>query len=211
MHSAGTRSAQQTIKLISTGTIQRQTYAKSHSKQGYHDARKAAWGDLFPHTPKGKQVERERGIRKLAKSTMLEADWQNVRAEGELDMDMNLDMQGWPTAELVPEMFGNELRGEGVEGAEVITWKSVVMSRGPAADERAEVEGTRLTGNGDTRLSKASDSTASGTSMGGKRGFSTSARVGSVHPPEQPRNSIRKSIRTRTATGTSPPLANRMR
>ncbi len=43
------------------------TYPKSHSKQGYHDARKAQWGDLFPFPPKGKAVERTRGVRKLTK------------------------------------------------------------------------------------------------------------------------------------------------
>ena len=49
------------------GHIQRLTYPKSHSKQGYHDARKAQWGDLFPFAPKGKEVVRTRGVRRLTK------------------------------------------------------------------------------------------------------------------------------------------------
>ncbi|KAJ2786924.1 37S ribosomal protein S22 [Coemansia interrupta] len=34
------------------GTVERWVYTKSHNKQAYRDARKASWGDLFPHKPK---------------------------------------------------------------------------------------------------------------------------------------------------------------
>ncbi|KAJ2719094.1 37S ribosomal protein S22 [Coemansia sp. Benny D115] len=34
------------------GNLERFVYTKAHSKQAYRDARKAHWGDLFPHTPK---------------------------------------------------------------------------------------------------------------------------------------------------------------
>lgn len=54
--------------LTISGNIQRLTYTKSHSKQSYHDARKSSWGDLFPHTSKGKPVIRTRGVRRLAKT-----------------------------------------------------------------------------------------------------------------------------------------------
>ncbi|WRT64791.1 3-methyl-2-oxobutanoate hydroxymethyltransferase [Kwoniella shivajii] len=50
------------------GNIQRLTYSKSHSKQGYHDARKSSWGDIFPHTPKATPVVRTRGVRRLNKT-----------------------------------------------------------------------------------------------------------------------------------------------
>ncbi|KAJ2716910.1 37S ribosomal protein S22 [Coemansia spiralis] len=33
------------------GQIERWTFTRSHSKQSYRDARKACWGDLFPHEP----------------------------------------------------------------------------------------------------------------------------------------------------------------
>nr|XP_019047204.1 3-methyl-2-oxobutanoate hydroxymethyltransferase [Kwoniella bestiolae CBS 10118]OCF26134.1 3-methyl-2-oxobutanoate hydroxymethyltransferase [Kwoniella bestiolae CBS 10118] len=49
------------------GNIQRLTFSKSHSKQGYHDARKSSWGDIFPHTPKATPVVRTRGVRRLSK------------------------------------------------------------------------------------------------------------------------------------------------
>jgi len=49
------------------GQIQRLTFPKSHSKQGFHDARKAQWGDIFPFAPKGKAIERTRGVRRLNK------------------------------------------------------------------------------------------------------------------------------------------------
>ena len=38
---------------------------KSQGKQEYYDARKSAWGDLFPHDPKNGEVIRQRGIRRL--------------------------------------------------------------------------------------------------------------------------------------------------
>ncbi|KAJ2847168.1 cell wall biogenesis and architecture protein, partial [Coemansia brasiliensis] len=34
------------------GKLERWTFTKTHDKQAYRDARKAFWGDLFPHEPK---------------------------------------------------------------------------------------------------------------------------------------------------------------
>ena len=34
------------------GVVERRIYTKSHNRQAYRDARKVAWGDLFPHEPK---------------------------------------------------------------------------------------------------------------------------------------------------------------
>ncbi|KAJ2665839.1 37S ribosomal protein S22 [Coemansia sp. RSA 1199] len=39
------------------GKIERWTFTKTHDKQAYRDARKASWGDLFPHLPKS-SIER---------------------------------------------------------------------------------------------------------------------------------------------------------
>ncbi|KZT55403.1 Rsm22-domain-containing protein [Calocera cornea HHB12733] len=50
-----------------SGTIERHTIPKSQGKQPYYDARKASWGDSFPHAPKINPVVRERGIRRLTK------------------------------------------------------------------------------------------------------------------------------------------------
>ena len=47
------------------GEIARIVIPKSQGKQAYYDARKSAWGDLFPHDPKNGEVIRERGIRRL--------------------------------------------------------------------------------------------------------------------------------------------------
>jgi ribosomal protein RSM22 (predicted rRNA methylase) len=41
-----------------TGQILRSTIPKSQGKQPYYDARKSAWGDLFPHEPKNKPQAR---------------------------------------------------------------------------------------------------------------------------------------------------------
>jgi len=38
----------------------RLTIPKSQGKQVYYDARKSAWGDIFPHSSKNKEVERYR-------------------------------------------------------------------------------------------------------------------------------------------------------
>lgn len=44
----------------SAGKIMRVTIPKSQGKQPYYDARKSAWGDIFPHPSKNKEVERYR-------------------------------------------------------------------------------------------------------------------------------------------------------
>lgn len=38
----------------------RLTFPRSQGKQVYYDARKSAWGDVFPHSPRNKEVERYR-------------------------------------------------------------------------------------------------------------------------------------------------------
>jgi ribosomal protein RSM22 (predicted rRNA methylase) len=40
------------------GKIMRMTIPKSQGKQAYYDARKSAWGDIFPHEPKNSPQER---------------------------------------------------------------------------------------------------------------------------------------------------------
>ncbi|KAI6153974.1 mitochondrial small ribosomal subunit Rsm22-domain-containing protein [Pisolithus tinctorius] len=40
------------------GKIMRLTIPRSQGKQAFYDARKSSWGDLFPHPPKNKPVER---------------------------------------------------------------------------------------------------------------------------------------------------------
>ncbi|KAH7886180.1 mitochondrial small ribosomal subunit Rsm22-domain-containing protein [Phlebopus sp. FC_14] len=40
------------------GKIMRLTVPKSQGKQAFYDARKSSWGDIFPHPPKNKPVER---------------------------------------------------------------------------------------------------------------------------------------------------------
>ncbi|KAF9225375.1 hypothetical protein BS17DRAFT_778516 [Gyrodon lividus] len=40
------------------GKIMRLTIPKSQGKQAFYDARKSSWGDIFPHSPKNKPIER---------------------------------------------------------------------------------------------------------------------------------------------------------
>jgi len=81
----------------STGAIVRQTVAKSHSKQAYHDARKVQWGDLFPHPSKGKETVRDRGIKRLNKIEPLEGA--QVAEDDDL-ADIAVE-EDWPVAKLV--------------------------------------------------------------------------------------------------------------
>lgn len=50
------------------GQIARIVIPKSQGKRDYYDARKAGWGDLFPHEPKNGEIIRARGIRRLEKN-----------------------------------------------------------------------------------------------------------------------------------------------
>jgi len=43
----------------SNGSLERIIIPKSQGKIQYRDARKSAWGDLFPHQPKNKPVRKE--------------------------------------------------------------------------------------------------------------------------------------------------------
>ncbi|KAJ2644782.1 37S ribosomal protein S22 [Coemansia sp. RSA 1694] len=73
-----------------SGKVERWTFTKTHSKQAYRDARKASWGDLFPHTPKSVAVrphfaaaaeslekEKEPAIKKNRKTRRSEAGISN--------------------------------------------------------------------------------------------------------------------------------------
>jgi len=74
------------------------TIPKSQSKQAYYDARKANWGDLFPHAPKNKETVRERGIKRLNKFEQPEP------VEEEQNVDELVDIlvsEDWPVAKLV--------------------------------------------------------------------------------------------------------------
>ena len=63
----------------------------------YHDARKAYWGDLFPHEPQGKAVPRPRGVRRLVKQKHDE-DMEEILSEAWSDL---------PVAEILPEAWDN--------------------------------------------------------------------------------------------------------
>jgi hypothetical protein len=70
------------------GNLQRLTFPKSHSKQVYHDARKAHWGDIFPHESNTQPVIRSRGIRRL-----IDSKPGTSAEEAEAVMDILLDRE----------------------------------------------------------------------------------------------------------------------
>ena len=80
-----------------SGEIVRIVIPKSHGKQEYYNARKSAWGDLFPHDPKNGEVIRQRGMRRFK---AIEGTSTHEAPEGEKE-------------EIVMESF---LRAMGVEG-----------------------------------------------------------------------------------------------
>ncbi|CAE6401210.1 unnamed protein product [Rhizoctonia solani] len=64
------------------GSIARITIPRSQGKQAYYDARKANWGDAFPHPPRITPLIRARGIRRLGPShSTTTADEPNVESE----------------------------------------------------------------------------------------------------------------------------------
>lgn len=141
------------------GHLSRMTFAKSHSKQAYYDARKSSWGDLFPHTPKGKEVMRDRGVRRL---TPLMSDMGGVEGVAS-------GSSQWPTAELEVEdqeaMTGNEERSRAASPS-----GNGMMSRSFGSQGERSGSGRR-----GTMREKRS-----------RREIHTSAIRRSVHPPPTP-------------------------
>ncbi|WVO16516.1 3-methyl-2-oxobutanoate hydroxymethyltransferase [Cryptococcus depauperatus] len=117
----------------SDGNIQRITFAKSHSKQGYHDARKSSWGDIIPHTPKSKPIVRTRGVRRLIKNrnegnedeilreimaASLEEEMDSQTIINQSDDLKELELMG---IEIPQAQIGKE---KGIERNDVTTWSS---------------------------------------------------------------------------------------
>lgn len=117
------------------GHIQRLTYAKSHSKQVYHDARKSAWGDLFPHEPKSKIV-RKRGIRKLVRE-------EGFTGFGEVEQELD-DGLGDEALTGLDHLPVGELRAADGED-EVITWKSGSTSASGTLGQRRQFSSSTTT------------------------------------------------------------------
>ncbi|WVR04628.1 3-methyl-2-oxobutanoate hydroxymethyltransferase [Kwoniella sp. DSM 27419] len=112
------------------GNIQRLTFSKSHSKQGYHDARKSTWGDLFPHVPKASPVVRTRGLKRLNKPEQDdEGVLEEIMAEEALEREYDLESEVESLREL--EELGIEIpRAElaadttGSDGDGVAVWQT---------------------------------------------------------------------------------------
>lgn len=64
-----------------SGQLERRRYPKSGGKQTYYDARRTAWGDIFPHEPKGKVEVRDRGVMHLKRVLTPEQVIEQERAE----------------------------------------------------------------------------------------------------------------------------------
>lgn len=68
----------QDADYFQTGEIQRMTIPKSQGKIPYRDARKAMWGDLYPHPPKTKIVTR------ISKAEPSEEKEESIKAQSSL-------------------------------------------------------------------------------------------------------------------------------
>ncbi|KAI6047994.1 mitochondrial small ribosomal subunit Rsm22-domain-containing protein [Pisolithus marmoratus] len=64
------------------GTIMRLTIPRSQGKQPFYDARKSSWGDLFPHPPKNKPVERFQSAQSDNRDGPVRGDDIGKRAKG---------------------------------------------------------------------------------------------------------------------------------
>lgn len=58
MHISLETNSKSTHPLSNAGKVMRITIPKSQGKQAFYDARKASWGDIFPHEPKNAPQER---------------------------------------------------------------------------------------------------------------------------------------------------------
>ncbi|RXK34662.1 3-methyl-2-oxobutanoate hydroxymethyltransferase [Tremella mesenterica] len=164
--------------------IKRIIFAKSHSKQVYHDARKATWGDIFPHEPKSKSVERTRGLRRLMPA---EVDFDGVPMGSEAEM--SLAMEGWPVGELVEG--DGELDEDGI-----ITYQSPSPTLSSSSLSQSERPSSGSSSSEPATFSSGSSSLASSlfSSNGQRREFSSSSRRSSVHPTDPPPGSGRRKV-----------------
>ncbi|KAI6112483.1 mitochondrial small ribosomal subunit Rsm22-domain-containing protein, partial [Pisolithus croceorrhizus] len=64
------------------GKIMRLTIPKSQGKQPFYDARKSSWGDLFPHPPKNRPVERFQSAQSDNGNSPMRGDDIGKRAKG---------------------------------------------------------------------------------------------------------------------------------
>ncbi|KAJ2835142.1 37S ribosomal protein S22 [Coemansia furcata] len=66
------------------GKVERWTFTKTHDKQAYRDARKASWGDLFPHKPKSVAVRPHFAAAEQAKEPQVKKNRKVRRSEARL-------------------------------------------------------------------------------------------------------------------------------
>ncbi|WVF69805.1 3-methyl-2-oxobutanoate hydroxymethyltransferase [Kwoniella sp. CBS 6097] len=111
----------------SDGNIQRMTFSKSHSKQGYHDARKSSWGDIFPHQPKSTPIIRTRGVRRLSKPEQEdESVIEELMAANE-DEEVEINLTGIEGQELEAAVKELEALGIKVPRAELVKEEELSM------------------------------------------------------------------------------------
>lgn len=155
------------------------TFSKSHSKQGYYDARKSAWGDLFPHKSNNKAVVRTRGIKRLNKEESSEV---GMGAGGSFGLGTLVEEFQWPVGELVLDEVP-ESAGEGTSSADL------EADLDPAAMSHIRFSGDvgpEASGR-DARKARDMHKSSRRARMrkhGDKRGFATSARQLSARPVE---------------------------
>ncbi|WVQ98051.1 3-methyl-2-oxobutanoate hydroxymethyltransferase [Kwoniella sp. CBS 9459] len=101
------------------GNIQRMTFSKSHSKQGYHDARKSSWGDIFPHQPKSTPIIRTRGVRRLSKAEQEDEGVIEELLAANHEERLEVDLQGMEGEDLEAAIQELEALGIKVPRAEI--------------------------------------------------------------------------------------------
>ncbi|OCF32611.1 3-methyl-2-oxobutanoate hydroxymethyltransferase [Kwoniella heveanensis BCC8398] len=114
------------------GNIQRMTFSKSHSKQGYHDARKSSWGDIFPHQPKSTPIIRTRGVRRLSKAEQEDEGVIEELLAANEEEGIEIDLAGMEGEELEVAIKELEALGIKMPRAEVVERPG----SGPASGDR---------------------------------------------------------------------------
>ncbi|KIL01021.1 hypothetical protein PAXRUDRAFT_821028 [Paxillus rubicundulus Ve08.2h10] len=116
------------------GKIMRLTIPKSQGKQAFYDARKSSWGDIFPHPPKNKPIERFQPLQAASKSGVVpeETEGSHIgkRSKGRDKKKDNLDEKSYAAVDKKIRMaqkarwkasrreFANEDNGEELAGLE---------------------------------------------------------------------------------------------
>lgn len=188
------------ISILTAGTISRFRVARSHGKQAFYDARKSAWGDLFPHKPKSKLEVRTRGVRDLAPQSAEEIE---KEAEKEVEHDMDAIFKRLGAKPVFAELVSEDGAAD-KPGAQATESKATPGApSSSAAEDGASDPAKPQPGVGRGRRRRTSSTLLTNV----RREYSTSAAFSSLTPFSRPfsTSSSARSVHGPMQIGSGPP------